>query len=260
MLRYRVILPLLLAVGLSAGADPEWHTLKGKHFIIRYTDDRDAASLLLDTAEDEYRRIANELGFTRYDDFWLWNDRARITVYPDRASFRKAVDAPTWATGKASYQTRRICTFAGSSRFLTSVLPHEMTHLIFRDFIGFRDGVPLWLDEGVAQWMEHGRRQTALDTARGLLKHGRLLTLDSLTETDVRKTLSNRDAAEFYAQSVSLVAYLIQEHGARRFRSFCGHLRDGKSLDDALRFTYPDTIRNIGQLERAWKNYLEDSL
>ena len=63
--------------------------------------------------------------------------------------------------------------------------------------------------------------------------------------------------AIFYAESVSIVEFMIEEHGSTNFRKFCGELKNGKSVDDALRFTYPGSIGSIGALEKAWLKYLE---
>jgi len=65
-------------------------------------------------------------------------------------------------------------------------------------------------------------------------------------------------AAEFYAESVSLVEYLIRKYGADSFAKLCSQIRDGKELNDALRFTYPDSIRSIESLESGWRQYLTD--
>jgi hypothetical protein len=55
---------------------------------------------------------------------------------------------------------------------------------------------------------------------------------------------------------VSLVDFLVRKYGSLRFRTFCGHVRDGKSVDGALRFTYPESIRNMDALEKAWREYV----
>ena len=65
-------------------------------------------------------------------------------------------------------------------------------------------------------------------------------------------------AITFYAQSVSLVGFIIKEYGADRFRKFCGQLRDEKSINEALRFTYPDEISTIELLEKSWHSYLKE--
>jgi len=93
---------------------------------------------------------------------------------------------------------------------------------------------------------------------RGLLRRNRLIPLSELTLIDARKIGKIGAARVFYAQAVSLIGFLIKEHGSGKFSRLCRHLRDGKDLNGALRFTYPLDIRNIDDLERAWKKHLEE--
>ena len=60
----------------------------------------------------------------------------------------------------------------------------------------------------------------------------------------------------FYIEAVSLVGFLIEHYGASSFTDFCRQLRDGKSLEEALKFTYPTHITGIEELESAWLEYL----
>ena len=250
---------VLVLAGRGAPSDEvPWQLLKGKHFLVSYQKDKAFAHKVLQRAESDYDRITQELGFTRRDGFWLWDRRVRILIYPSRNAYITQAGAPAWAAGQANYVERTISTFRGSDDFVNSVLPHEMTHLIFREFVGFDSDIPLWLDEGIAQWEDKSNREKALKLARRLYRRGELMSLETLTNTDVRSATSGRRAVEFYAQSVSLVGFMITDHGATRFRKFCGHLRDGKTIEDALRFTYPSSMRNLKQLETAWLKTLGD--
>lgn len=250
-----VLMLALCSSAESPTAEP-WQIFKGRHFLVHYTKDKAFAQRVSDTAEKDYRKIAKELGYTRHDGFWLWEKRAKIYVYDSRKEFMKAVDAPAWAVGKANYGTRSISTFRGSEDFLKNILRHELTHLIFRDFVGFKGVVPLWLDEGVAQWLE-GKGKNSLASARILLIQGRLLSVKKLTSMDVKQVIASKDVPAFYAQAVSIVQYLLEEHGARRFTTLCGHLRHGKAMNDALRFTYSTRIRSIEELESGWRESLK---
>jgi hypothetical protein len=248
---------VLAASGAATVAEPQWELLKSPHFIIRYQGRRDFAQDVERRAEASYDRIARNLDITRYGDFWVWDRRARIDVYATREAYLAASGAPPWSAGVALYTGRAILTFAGSQAFLDSVLPHELTHLIFREFIGFKVAIPLWLDEGVAQWEDEVNRRKVTAIAQSLRAQGRLQPVAALTGADPRRGASGREAVEFYAQAASLVGFMQESYGKPHFREFCGHLRDGRSLEDALRFTYPDTIRSVEALDAAWKSHLE---
>jgi hypothetical protein len=235
-----------------------WSEIKQKHFIIYYTDNRLFAQRVGYKAEEYYTTISSDLGFTRHDGFWLWDNRAKIYIYSSRSDFAKATGAPEWAAGKANPEQRLIATYQGSKEFIDSLLPHEMTHLIFMEFIGFNKSIPLWLNEGIAQWEDKLQRDKAMVLVKRLYALNRLMPLAQLMKLDVRTVSDTGEAVIFYAQSASLVGFMIKTYGPERFRKFCGQLRDGKSINEALRFTYSMEISTIGSLEKLWYGYLKE--
>ena len=58
--------------------------------------------------------------------------------------------------------------------------------------------------------------------------------------------------ALFYAQSASVVGFLINQRGGEAFGSFCRSLRDGKPVDAALAGIYPDDFPSVDLLEQKW--------
>jgi hypothetical protein len=242
----------------SPGAEAEWQLIKGTHFLVYYKDSAEFAQRVSLAAEEDYGTITTDLSYAKRDNFWLWKDRVEIHIYSTRKDFVKETGSPAWAVGLASYKRKEIATYAGSEEFLKSVLLHEMTHLLFREFVGFEGEPPLWLNEGVAQWEEKGKRQGSLQLVKRLSDENKLIPLAELVLMDANKVSNGGKGTEFYAESVSLVEYLVHAQGTDKFRTFCGQIRDGKKLDDALRFTYPDSIRSISELEGGWKRHFAD--
>ncbi len=257
----------------------QWREMKAEHFIVYFNTDETYARSILDASETYYRRIAQDLGYPRYNEFWTWDKRVKIYIYPDRDSFLKATRQPSWSQGMADYKGKSIFAFTGNKEFIDAILPHEMAHLIFRDFVGFQGEVPLWLDEGVAQWAEESRRPFFKQYAKTLYRKDNLLALSDMMKLDIRtitddfkvyarssKTKSNKPGVVFlsgdnlistyYAQSVSLVGFLIETYGSSAFADFCRQLRDGKKLEPALGSAYP-AIESIDDLEERWRNSLE---
>lgn len=280
----KLLIPCVLAsmcfLSLPAQASQiNWQELKSEHFIVNFTGNTDFAKDVLDKSEYYYRRIAGELGYARYSEFWTWDNRVKIYIYPDHESYIKATSQPDWSQGMADYRTKRVISYAWSRGFLESLLPHEMAHLIFRDFVGFRGEIPLWLDEGIAQWAESFKRDYVKALAKQAYQDNLILPLSEMMILDIRKIkqddkvyvtpVTTNDNAKgvmflsgdklvnaYYLQAVSLVDFLIVRFGSDRFIDFCRQLRDRKSMDEALRFAYPMYIRNINELEGAWRNYL----
>jgi hypothetical protein len=130
-------------------------------------------------------------------------------------------------------------------RLLDSVIPHEVTHMIFASH--FRRPLPRWADEGGATSVEHATERN---------KHRAML--DQFLRTDRGIPFSRmfamteypRDVMPLYAQGYSLAEYLIQTGGRRKYIDF---------LDDALKSgDWPGAVqRNYGpkdlnQLQNNW--------
>ncbi len=240
----------------AAAIAADWKELKGEHFIVYYVEDEKFVEDVLAVAEKNYNRIASDLGYSRYDNFWQWDKRAKIYIYKDQAEFLFAIGKrEPWIHGVAIYDKREIISYGRNIDFLNKLLPHELAHLIFRDFVGFKGEVPLWLDEGVAQWEEAARRAWAIGFVKKLVRSGEFIPLAELTRIGSGSEKDPVLSAKLYAQAVTLVGYLIEKHGATKFALLCRQLRDGKSIDEALSFVYTDSISNMSELEKVWIKY-----
>lgn len=267
----------------NAGAE-DWQETRGEHFIVYSSKIAvNGASFARETAriaDRLYSVIASDLGYVRYSEFWTWDNRIKIYLYADHAGYIASGGHPQWSHGVADYAHKRIISYVGSSSFLETVLPHEIAHLIFRDYIGFGNEVPLWLDEGVAQWAEEKKRRQLKDMARQYYESDTLVRLSDLFQVDLRAvddvSVYNRPGmtkagksvfvtmpgkelvARFYVQSASVVGFLIERYGSSEFTKFCRELRDGKSLQDAVRAVYGTGMPDIESIEREWRAWLSN--
>ena len=261
----------------------EWAELKGDHFIVYFAGDEDLAKNVLNKAEYYYSKIATDLGYPRYSEFWTWDKRTKIYIYPDRDSFIKASGQPSWSVGMADYLAKSITSYTNSEGFLDSLLPHEIAHLIFRDFVGFAGEVPLWLDEGVAQWEEaESTRKRIKELAKDLLNKDALIKLTYIMRIDtrlikddsrvyIRPTISTNGQQgivflssqnmvnTFYIEAASLVGFMMEKYGSQRFSDFCRRLKEGKSMDEAISSTYAEFVRDLKELEQEWVKYISES-
>jgi hypothetical protein len=268
---------------VAGAANPEWQELKGEHFIINFLQDKKFATEVLDKAERYYRNIAFALGYPRYEEFWLWEKRVKIYIYSDKKSYLSASGQPEWSEGMADYTNKSISTIAGSGMFLDSVLPHEIAHLIFRDFVGFKGEVPLWLDEGVAQWAENRDERRMAELIKEFYREDKFLSMNDMMKLNMR-ILKEKDGVvirpararaggmttlilstenlvnTYYIEAVSIITFLVEKYGSDKFASFCRELRDGKTTENALKSAYPDYIRSISELEDRWRRYLEEQM
>ena len=257
----------------------QWKEMGSEHFICYFNGDEAFIKDVLSKSEVYYGQIALDLGYPRYSEFWTYEKRVKIYIYPDHASFIKATGQPKWSHGMADYSNKEIVGYLWSEEFIDSILPHEMAHLVFRDFVGFAGEIPLWLDEGVAQHAETARQDRFKSFIKQLYDEDKLLSIDDLMHLDVRKlkeidriyvrVTRNKEGkatalflstdsliSNYYAVSVSVVGFLIDKYGSGRFSNFCRELRDGKIVEDALKVAYAPNLNDLNELEAKWREYL----
>jgi len=231
--------------------EDKWQEYRSLHFLIYYKDaPRDFVEAVQESAEDYYQEITQELGFTR-EKSWSFDERAKIYIYRDSDDYIKSGQAD-WSHGAAIAKEKTIRTFPQASGFFDTTLPHELGHIIFREFVGFRSNIPLWMDEGVAMYQEKAKRWGANQAVRGAISQGAFVPVPELT--DVQRV--EKDFVPlFYAESASLVYYLITEFGKYKFVSLCKMLKGGTRFENAFIETY-SRFKDFKDVNDSWLDYL----
>ncbi len=252
---YGLILILFLAGAARSEERAKWEAYKSTHFIIYYQKaPENFVYKVSSAAEEYYDKIAEALGFTRYN-FWLWDNRAKIYIYDNAKDYQEGTKQPAWSAGIANPQEKTIYSFAFSQEFFDHILPHEMGHIIFRELVGFNNpAVPLWLEEGIASFQEK-KKSTSVDfIIAQAVKNNSLLDITKIDSYNL-KNMPQDKAMLFYAQSISMMNYLIREYGKENFNLFCQKLRDKRSLQQALAIIYP--FSKAEELQEEWKQHLK---
>lgn len=228
-----------------------WRTEKSQHFIVYYQDTPAGyVPELIDKAEKYYSDIVDNLGYVRFD-FWSWDNRAKIYLFRDSAEYLRETGRAAWSGAEVDVRDRTIRTFLGQEAFFDSILPHEMTHIIFREFVGKKTVLPLWIDEGVACSQEEKSLAERLKTIKNLINQGVYLKLDNLSTI---KDSSLIVPHVFYSESASLIVFLIERYGKEKFLEFSRGLRDGKKWQDALSYVYQ--FRDLKEMEEEWIEFI----
>ena len=236
----------------------QWqHESRSTHFIVYYnTTPESFIDRLKNKAEEYYDIIADDLGFRRYN-FWLWDNRAKIFIYDSMQEFQAGARQPGWAAGAVQTKEKVLHTYPEERNFFESILPHELGHIIFREFVGFDNpAVTFWLDEGVASYQESVRRKYAPQILSEAVKKKNFIPLSRLSAINPQSLIDPQDANLYYAEALGVVYYLIKEFGEDNFVFFCQELRDKKNIDSALRYAYP--FKNIEELGKSWEKYLSN--
>jgi hypothetical protein len=256
MKRFLILFLVLISSNLAIAGETGWQAQKSTHFIIHYQNaPEDFIRQLEDKSEVYYTKIADDLGFNRFS-FWLWDNRAHIYVYDDAKDYRTATGQPEWSAGATIPGYKAIYTYISAQDFFVTVLPHEMGHIIFREFVGFNNtAVPIWLEEGVASYQMDIQRSSADSASKQAMRDKTLMSIEELSNLNPLAMKDEDKINLYYFETVSIVNFLIKEFGKLNFVTFCQNLRDKKSLSGALALAYP--FADIKQLNQAWQEYLK---
>lgn len=255
---FLVVLFCFFAASLTFAKSDGWHKFDSRYFIIYYKNaPLDFVESVSDTASELYNEIPRNLGFIRYDS-WTYDNRAAIYIYDDQQEYQTHAKNMEWSGGSANIAQKEIHTFPSAAGFFDSTLPHELAHIIFREFIGNAQ-VPLWLDEGVAMYQEKAKRWGANKVVMKAIKAGTFIPLSGLTANRLSSEKSEEIINIFYAESASIVYYMIVELGEARFENFCRKLKDGVAFEEALDKNY-GRFRNMQDLNDRWVDYLKSQM
>ena len=245
--------------------ETKWLNEKGEHFVV-YFQSRENTFWIKDvlrSADRYYDSIAALMGYARYQDFWSWDERVKIIIYDSQEIFLKVTGQPEWSKGgalrdKYFLKSRVIVTFKQEEEFLTGVLPHEISHLMLQDYIGNDKSIPIWFNEGMAQLQEKERPEISDHVMRSLIRQNFYIPLNLLFTSDIRFQTDERHVLMFYAESVSLLDFLIKKYGHTPFRDFCQKLREGKDFEKALLSAYNISFDSLEDLEKKWLRYMQN--
>ncbi len=190
--------------------------------------------------------------------------KAKVTLFPTREAFLKYAYSQDWSgawtwqvlqegeDGQKRVSERAIYTYAEIPNLETSVLPHEVTHLVFREFFGFSQNIPKWLDEGVALWTEDVTPVEMEEIVYKSALTGELIPLELYFYIQEYP----KNPALFYAQAYSLVQFLIKQYGIGQFIQFIKSLSLNNPLEASLLDVYSNEFLDLLDLEVIWKAYL----
>lgn len=209
-----------------------------------YGKSAEFAKTMLEAAVEGLRRNKEQAGM-------LPSGVINLYVYPNYQDMQDAVlYEPAWTGGQAYSDFNIIIMgLSGSdSTWDKNTVIHELTHILVGrnsfSCIGTRPG---WLEEGLAMYSEgslDSSMQAMLDQA---IHSNGLITLRSLnggfSELPDKANLS-------YAQSYSVVKFMVETYGQEKMSAFLQALSDAKSVDDALLEAYG---LNTDGLDSAWR-------
>ena len=180
--------------------------------------------------------------------------KPKVFVYPSAEELRSAVLFTQEWTGALAFWDYNIILIPVRSdnlEWAKRTLAHEITHLLVREvtFGPFGD-IPTWLNEGLAQYAEGEMEEYQCEILNRAIKEDKLISVRSLGSSFPADPDQARLA---YAQSLSLVSYLVETYGWADMRELLVVFKEGSTYDNALQKVYSIDIQG---LEERWLAYV----
>ena len=225
-----------------------WRSLsEGQLTVYWYQGSESFARQLMAAAQAALPRLSQEGGT-------LLTEPVAIYIYNGSRDLQGAMIFPNEWTGGVAYPDYSTITLGVSPVNLNwgiRTIAHELAHLVVHrlTYNPYLD-VPVWLDEGMAMYAEgplDGQFLSALDQA---VVADRLFSVRSLASPFSAFT---DQSVLSYAQSYSIVEFLISRYGQARLLELLGVFRQGSDYDDALERVYGFDMDGLNQL---WRDYV----
>ncbi len=182
----------------------------------------------------------------------------KLYIYSDTQDLRGAmIDPQEWTGGVAftRYGTIAIGIASDNLYWGKRAVTHELTHLVIHQMtLNPYNNLPTWLDEGLAM---HTEGMLELEFTTYLNKAIAEKSLISVRSLSSPFSAYAEQSYLSYAQSYSLVDFLISKYGQAKMLELLLTFRQGSSYDGALEKVYGfdmDTLDNL------WRDYVTTSV
>lgn len=191
---------------------------------------------------------------------WASSERTMIFLFKNQDTYRRVTGRPVWSGGASSVGKRKL--FVYESEELSGIVAHELTHIYFDGFFLAGTTDPLWLSEGMATLVQVERGLAAPNWLREnleRLEQGDGFPIEKLIAVTSTAGWPDAKVRLWYAQSYSIVRFLIRTQYRSSFYKFSAHLRDGRPAPEALYRAYGAPYTRMVALEHAWRYELSRS-
>lgn len=230
----------------------EWQQVESEDVTLYwYYGDTEFANELLGVCDQAIEALAVDIG-ARVDR------RIIVYLYQSAADLRQAMVYPQEWTGGVAFTDYGIVAIGlgpGDMEWGIRALRHELAHLVVHTLtFGPYGGLPTWLDEGLAMHSEGEPASSFVAVLRQAVLDDSLISLRTLNgpfSSDTQKAYLS------YAESLSVVRYLLDAYGPEPMSELLALLTNGETVDSALRQSYG---LGLGDIESAWKVAVKEQM
>jgi len=218
------------------------------HFTLRYDGSAapELAKQILNTLEREFSEISSALDYSPPEPIG-------VILYTNQA-FMDITRAPAWAGAENDGRLRIPVEGIGSvNEEMARILKHELTHSFLTQ--KSRGRAPVWLQEGVAQYMEGKRcKSFAAQLSQAYEQH---MEISLASYEGSWMNLPPSAVAEAYEWSLAVVEGIVAEGSLADITRLLDRLADGvapeQAVRDVLHDSYDDLMQStVGYLRKTY--------
>jgi hypothetical protein len=170
-------------------------------------------------------------------------------VYPSQQAFAAGLSVPETIGGQAEPFSRTCFALIAPNDlgYASSVVPHELTHIVFDDVVrNPYHSPPRWLNEGLAVYLSEGYGSDNRQLVSQAARNGTLAPLSALAGyfalDQARIYLS-------YAEAVSAVDYMVRTYGQPAVQKLAQAYADADTDDEAFQAAFGVSV---DEFDKAW--------
>src|SRR5579863_1735182 len=210
----------------DAREEAEYHEGETAHFRLKYNGAAapELAAAVLQTLESEFDEISTTLNYVPPEPIG-------VILYTNQ-TFMDITRAPSWSGALNDGRLRiPVEGLTSMTNELARVLKHELTHSFVAQKTGGR--CPVWLQEGIAQFMEGKRSRRNAGSLISAFEHHMEFSLASYETSWLN--LPRDAASNAYAWSLAVVEMIVTVNGIDDLERILDRLAAGSSAEDAIR-------------------------
>jgi hypothetical protein len=226
-----------------------WQELtEGQLSLFWYEGSQPFAEKLMTACQQALERLAEDTGA-------YLEKPVSIYIYASARDLRGAMIFPQEWTGGVAFTEHSIIAIGvppGELDWGKRALAHELGHMVTHQitFSPYGAFLPIWLDEGLAMHAEGEPDPDLQSWLEKAISQQKLISVRSLSSPFSAKP---EEAYISYAESRSLVDFLIQNYGKDNMLHLLSLLKEGNSCDDALTEVYGF---DQDGLDKLWREYI----
>jgi hypothetical protein len=225
----------------------QWQSLtEGPVTLYCYQDDPDFVNELMASAQEALARLSADTGA-------VLDKTAQLYIYANATDLQGAMIHPQEWTGGVAYPRYGIIAIGIAPTNISwgkRAIAHELAHMVVHQMtLNPYNDLPTWLDEGLAMYAEGELEDEFVIYLKRAVANGSLISVQSLCSPF---SANASEAGLGYAQSASLVRYLIESYGQPKMLELLNTFREGSGYDAALEAVYGFDMATLNSL---WREY-----